>query len=102
MSTPHTTAPSPAPSPAPRHAGWLELFFDLVFVAAHALIALRFGRPLRQVAVWAVPGIGIPLLVVLGADTLAPWLVVLLLGAEAIGHLLYAKALARRRSALPG
>ncbi|WP_030761905.1 low temperature requirement protein A [Streptomyces sp. NRRL F-2664] len=74
-------------------AGGLALYH-----AAHAGIALRFGRPLRSVAVWAVPGIGVPLLVVLAAGMLAPWLVVLLLAAEAVGHLLYARTLARRRA----
>ncbi|MBB4986790.1 low temperature requirement protein A [Streptomyces nymphaeiformis] len=66
--------------------------------AAHALIGLRFGRPAREVAVWAVPGVVVPLLVVLGSDVLAPWLVVLLLAAEAIAHLLYAKAAMARRA----
>ncbi|MEU4065667.1 hypothetical protein AB0F25_25155 [Streptomyces wedmorensis] len=66
---------------------------------AHALIALRFGSPPRRMAVWALPGVAIPLLVVLGADVLAPWLVALL-AAEAIAHLLYAKtALSRRQAA---
>ncbi|MFI8521078.1 low temperature requirement protein A [Streptomyces sp. NPDC085481] len=82
-----------------RGAVWALAGGLALYHAAHALIALRFGRPLRHVAVWAVPGIGIPLLVVLGADALAPWLVVLLLAAEAIGHLLFAKALVRRQAA---
>ncbi|MEU9860164.1 low temperature requirement protein A [Streptomyces sp. NPDC047971] len=85
-----------------RGAVWALCGGLALYHAAHALIALRFGRPLRQVAVWAVPGVGVPLLVVLGADTLAPWLVVLLLAAEAIVHLLYAKALARRRAVRAG
>ncbi|MFI8104504.1 low temperature requirement protein A [Streptomyces sp. NPDC086023] len=82
-----------------RGAVWALAGGLALYHAAHALIALRFGSPLRRVAVWAVPGIGVALLVVLGADVLAPWLVVLLLAAEAILHLLYAKALARRRAA---
>ncbi|MFF7176990.1 low temperature requirement protein A [Streptomyces sp. NPDC008121] len=77
-------------------AGGLALYH-----AAHAVIALRFGRPVRSVAVWATPGIGVPLLVVLLADHLAPWLAVAVLTAEAILHLLYARKLLRRRLA-PG
>ncbi|MET9640921.1 low temperature requirement protein A [Streptomyces virginiae] len=82
----------------PRGAVWALAGGLALYHLAHAGIAVRFGRPLRAVAVWAVPGIAVPLLVVLGAGTLAPWLVVLLLAAEAVGHLLYARALARRRS----
>ncbi|MFI6106628.1 low temperature requirement protein A [Streptomyces sp. NPDC051310] len=75
-------------------AGGLALYH-----AAHASIALRFGRPLGSVAVWAVPGIGVPLLVLLAAGHLPPWCVVALLAAEAILHLLYARRVARRRRA---
>ncbi|GGQ00923.1 MULTISPECIES: low temperature requirement protein A [Streptomyces] len=82
----------------PRGAVWALAGGLALYHLAHACIAVRFGRPLRAVAVWAVPGIAVPLLVVLGAGTLAPWLVVLLLAAEAVGHLLYARTLARRRS----
>ncbi|MGW6708737.1 low temperature requirement protein A [Streptomyces sp. NPDC054956] len=67
--------------------------------AAHACIALRYGRSPASVAVWAVPGIAVPLLVLWAAGHLAPWLVVLLLAAEAILHLLYARELLRRRTA---
>ncbi|WOX19945.1 low temperature requirement protein A [Streptomyces solicathayae] len=80
-----------------RGAVWALAGGLAAYHAAHALIALRFGRPLREVTVWALPGIGIPLLVVLGADVLAPWLVVLLLAAEAIAHLLYATTIRSRR-----
>ncbi|WP_327411724.1 hypothetical protein [Streptomyces sp. NBC_01233] len=69
-----------------------------VYHLAHAAIALRFGRAPRDVVTWALPGVAVPLLVVLGTDHLAPWLVVLLLAAGAIGHLLYAKAIVRRRT----
>ncbi|WP_017241920.1 low temperature requirement protein A [Streptomyces sp. SS] len=83
-----------------RGAVWALAGGLAVYHGAHALIALRFGSPPRQVAVWALPGVVIPLLVVLGADVLTPWLVVLLLAAEAIAHLLYAKtALSRRQAA---
>ncbi|MGW7460873.1 low temperature requirement protein A [Streptomyces sp. NPDC054797] len=81
----------------PRGAVWALAGGLALYHAAHAGIALRFGRPLGSVALWAVPGIAVPLLVVLGADHLAPWLVVLILAAEAIVHLLYATAVARRR-----
>ncbi|MEV5974869.1 low temperature requirement protein A [Streptomyces sp. NPDC051921] len=84
----------------PRGAVWALAGGLAVYHAAHALIALRFGRPLRAVAVWALPGVAIPLLVVLGADVLPPWLVVLLLAAEAGAHLLYAKAVQSRRAPL--
>ncbi|MFA7762767.1 low temperature requirement protein A [Streptomyces sp. NPDC048723] len=73
-------------------AGGLALYH-----AAHAVIALRFGRSLASVAVWAVPGIAVPVLVAVVSDALAPWLVVLLLAAEAIVHLLYARTLSARR-----
>ncbi|WP_435610400.1 low temperature requirement protein A [Streptomyces sp. C10-9-1] len=66
-----------------------------LYHAAHAAIALRFGRPPRRIAVWAVPGIGVPLLIALAGRALAPWLVVLLLAAEAVGHLVYAERRAR-------
>ncbi|MFF0557810.1 low temperature requirement protein A [Streptomyces sp. NPDC004266] len=83
-----------------RGAVWALAGGLAVYHGAHALIALRFGRPPRQVAVWALPGVAVPLLVVLGTDVLAPWLVVLLLAAEAIAHLLYARTvLSRRRAA---
>lgn len=75
-------------------AGGLALYHS-----AHACISLRYGRSPASVAVWAVPGIGIPLLIVWGAGHLAPWAVVLLLAAEAIAHLLYARKLLRRRMA---
>ncbi|MFF8288875.1 low temperature requirement protein A [Streptomyces sp. NPDC016309] len=77
-------------------AGGLALYH-----AAHAAIALRFGRPVGAVAVWALPGIGVPLVLIAVSDHLAPWLVVALLAAEAVLHLLYARAVARRR-ATPG
>ncbi|WTP15031.1 low temperature requirement protein A [Streptomyces sp. NBC_00191] len=73
-------------------AGGLALYH-----AAHAGIALRYGRPVRSVAVWALPGVGVPVLVVLFGEHLAPWLVVLLVAGEAVAHLLYARVLARRR-----
>lgn len=75
-------------------AGGLALYH-----AAHACIALRYRRSPASVAVWAVPGIGVPLLVVLFSRYLAPWLVVLLLAAEAVVHLLYARKVLRRRTA---
>ncbi|MET9650864.1 MULTISPECIES: low temperature requirement protein A [unclassified Streptomyces] len=87
----------------PRGAVWALAGGLALYHAAHATIALRFRRPLRRVTVWAVPGIAIPVLVGLGADHLAPWLVVLLIAGEAVAHLLYARALLRRRNALyPG
>jgi low temperature requirement protein LtrA len=78
-------------------AGGLALYH-----AAHAAIALRFGRPVGGVAVWALPGIGVPLVVLAVADHLPPWLVVALLTAEAIGHLLYARWAVRRRAVAAG
>ncbi|WP_406191431.1 low temperature requirement protein A [Streptomyces sp. NBC_01017] len=62
-----------------------------------ACIALRYRSPLGRVATWAVPGVGIPVLVILLANYLSPWLVVLILATEAIAHLLYAKAMTRHR-----
>lgn len=83
-----------------RGAVWALAGGLALYHAAHALIALRFGRKPAAVAVWALPGIAVPALVALAADALAPWLVVLLLAAEAVGHLLYARTMAsRRRSA---
>ncbi|MFI8966363.1 low temperature requirement protein A [Streptomyces sp. NPDC053493] len=82
-----------------RGAVWALAGGLAVYHTAHALIALRFGLSPRRVAVWAVPGIAIPLLVVLAADVLPPWLVVLLLAAEALAHLLYAAAVRARREA---
>ncbi|MEU7725601.1 low temperature requirement protein A [Streptomyces sp. NPDC040724] len=82
----------------PRRAVWALAGGLALYHLAHAAIALRFGRPLGYVATWALPGVVVPLLVVLGTGHLTPWQVVLLLAAEAIGHLLYAKAIARRRS----
>ncbi|MFD3542254.1 low temperature requirement protein A [Streptomyces sp. NPDC058662] len=67
-----------------------------LYHAAHAVIALRLGRRARHVAVWALPGIVVPVAVALAAHALAPWLVVLLLTAEAIAHLLYARTVAAR------
>ncbi|MFE7777244.1 low temperature requirement protein A [Streptomyces sp. NPDC057445] len=64
---------------------------------SHACIALRFRRPVGSVALWAVPGVGIPLIVIGFTDLLPPWAVVLVLTAEAIVHLLYARGVARRR-----
>lgn len=81
-----------------RGAVWALAGGLAVYHLAHAAIALRFGRPPRDVATWAVPGVAVPLLVVLGTDHLTPWQVVLLLAAEAVGHLLYAKSIARRRT----
>ncbi|GAA3398773.1 hypothetical protein GCM10017752_63780 [Streptomyces roseoviridis] len=80
-----------AGGPAWALAGGLALYH-----AAHAAIALRFGRSPVAVAVWAVPGIGVPVAVALAHQVLAPWLVVLLLAAEAIAHLLYARTKAAR------
>ncbi|MFG2988538.1 hypothetical protein ACGFZK_04400 [Streptomyces sp. NPDC048257] len=65
--------------------------------AAHAVTALRFGRCVPGVAVRAVPGIAIPVLVAVAPNALAPWLLVLLPAAEAIAHLLYARTLSARR-----
>ncbi|MEU9303417.1 low temperature requirement protein A [Streptomyces sp. NPDC048269] len=83
----------------PTGAAWALGGGLALYHAAHAAIALRFHRPPGSVAVWAVPGIGIPLLVVWAAGGLAPWLVVLLLSAEAFVHLLYARHVQRRRLA---
>ncbi|MBT2406173.1 MULTISPECIES: low temperature requirement protein A [unclassified Streptomyces] len=83
----------------PSGAVWALAGGLALYHAAHACIALRYKRPPSSVAVWAVPGIGIPLLVVLGSGHLAPWVVVLLLAAEAIVHLLYARKMLRRRVA---
>ncbi|MER7466153.1 low temperature requirement protein A [Streptomyces sp. NPDC097981] len=83
----------------PTGAAWVLAGGLALCHAAHAGIALRYGRPPASVAVWAVPGIGIPLLVAWGAVHLAPWPVVLLLAAEAIAHLLYARRMLRRRLA---
>ncbi|MFI6001426.1 low temperature requirement protein A [Streptomyces sp. NPDC051366] len=83
----------------PTGAVWALADGLALYHAAHACIALRYGRPPASVAVWAVPGICIPLLVVRGAGHLAPWLVVLLLAAEAIVHLLYARKMLRHRLA---
>ncbi|MEU6864553.1 low temperature requirement protein A [Streptomyces sp. NPDC046876] len=83
----------------PSGAVWALAGGLALYHAAHAGIALRYGRPLGSVAVWAVPGIGVPLLVLWAAGRLTPWLVVLLLAAEAVAHLLYARAVLRRRLA---
>ncbi|WP_369779535.1 low temperature requirement protein A [Streptomyces sp. R33] len=83
----------------PTGAVWALAGGLALYHSAHAGIALRYGRPPASVAVWAVPGICVPLLVVWGAGRLAPWLVVLLLAAEAIVHLLYARKMLRRRLA---
>lgn len=141
-----------------RHADWLELFFDLVFVALAAQLSHRLhGDPdLRDFAVFlglyfppwwlwinllvstnlfvdnsacrrllmlsamlciavmacAVPeadtdrgsvyalgyaGTRLVLLVVWAAGHLTPWLVVMLLAAEPIAHLLYARRMLRHR-----
>lgn len=80
----------------PPGAVWALCGGLALYHAAHAAIALRLGRRPSRIVVWAAPGIGIPLLIVLGGDVLAPWLVVLLLAAEAIAHLAYAKHLSRR------
>ncbi|MFE3325461.1 low temperature requirement protein A [Streptomyces sp. NPDC059176] len=86
--------PHLAPGAVLALAGGLALYHF-----THACIALRYRRPVASVAIWAVPGVGIPVLVIAFADHLAPWLVVLILGAEAIAHLLYAAAKARYRRA---
>ncbi|MEV6315432.1 low temperature requirement protein A [Streptomyces sp. NPDC051776] len=79
---------------------WALAGGQALYHAAHAAIALRVGRPPGSVAVWTVPGVGVPLLIVLLlGHVLAPWAVVLLLVAEAVAHLLYADAVARRRRA---
>ncbi|WP_051794464.1 low temperature requirement protein A [Streptomyces sp. NRRL S-87] len=83
----------------PRGAVWALAGGLALYHAAHGAIALRFGSSLARTATWALPGIAVPLLVVVVADALPPWAVVLLLAAEAVGHLVYAKRLARR--ALP-
>lgn len=83
----------------PTGAVWVLAGGLALYHAAHAGIALRYGRSPAAVAVWAVPGIGVPLLVVWAAGHLAPWLVVFLLAAEAIAHLLYARKLQRHRLA---
>ncbi|MEN3585455.1 low temperature requirement protein A [Streptomyces sp. ZYX-F-203] len=70
-----------------------------LYHAAHACIALRFGATIGRVAAWAVPGVALPLLVALFGEHLAPWLVVLLLTAEAVAHLLYARVTTARRRA---
>ncbi|KUH36309.1 MULTISPECIES: hypothetical protein [Streptomyces] len=72
-------------------AGGLALYH-----AAHACIALRFGRSPLKVAVWAAPGIGIPIVVVAGSGKLTPWQVVLILATEVVVHLLYARSAVRR------
>ncbi len=72
-------------------AGGLTLYH-----AAHALIALRLGRRLTDVACWALPGVGFPLLLALLADSFPPWLLLLLLAAEALAHLMYARGVMRR------
>ena len=56
----------------PSRAHWMELFFDLIFVAlaaialcggiaifyvSNALVTLRFGRPPREVLRWALPAV---------------------------------------------
>ncbi|MFB6616480.1 low temperature requirement protein A [Streptomyces sp. NPDC085524] len=82
----------------PTGAVWALAGGLALYHSAHAAIALRFHRPLASVAVWAVPGIAVPLLVVWAARVLTPWQVVLLLAAEAIAHLLYARHVLRRRT----
>ncbi|SEB79071.1 low temperature requirement protein A [Streptomyces sp. TLI_105] len=74
-------------------AGGLALYH-----AAHAAIALRYGRAVGSVAPWALPGIGIPIAVIAAAPYLTPRTVVLLLAAEAVAHLLYARAVTSRRT----
>ncbi|MFF7183608.1 low temperature requirement protein A [Streptomyces sp. NPDC008121] len=71
-------------------AGGLALYHT-----AHACIALRFGHRAGTVALWALPGVGVPLAVIALAGRLAPWQVVLVLAAETVLHLLYAQ---RRRT----
>lgn len=83
----------------PAGAVWALAGGLALYHTAHAAIALRFRRPVASVAMWALPGIAVPLLVVWAAGGLAPWLVVLLLAAEAIAHLLYAWQAQRRRAA---
>ncbi|MCB5165372.1 low temperature requirement protein A [Streptomyces bambusae] len=83
----------------PHGALWALAGGLALYHAAHAAIALRYGRPMRSVAVWALPGIVVPALVILAGDHLAPWLVVLVLTAEATAHLLYARFVGRRRAA---
>ncbi|MER7577768.1 low temperature requirement protein A [Streptomyces sp. NPDC126514] len=75
-------------------AGGLAMYYCTL-----ACIALRYRGPARRVVMWAVPSVGIPVLVLLFAQYLSPWLVVLILAAEAIVHVLYAKARARQRPA---
>ncbi|WP_328296796.1 low temperature requirement protein A [Streptomyces sp. NBC_00435] len=82
----------------PAGALWALAGGLAAYHAAHACIALRYRRSPASVAVWAVPGVGVPLLVLWGGGHLAPWLVVLLLAGEAILHLLYARMLLRRRT----
>ncbi|MEV7414472.1 low temperature requirement protein A [Streptomyces sp. NPDC089919] len=84
----------------PHGAVWALAGGLALYHASHAAIALRLGGSPKLVATWAVPGIGIALLVVLGAATLPPWLVVALLAAEAVAHLVFAKHVARRRAAV--
>ncbi|KPI34025.1 low temperature requirement A [Actinobacteria bacterium OV450] len=81
----------------PTGAAWVLAGGLALYHAAHAGIALRYGRSPASVAVWAVPGVGIPLLIVRAAGHLAPWLLVMLLAAEAVAHLLYARMMLGRR-----
>ncbi|MFU0441827.1 low temperature requirement protein A [Streptomyces sp. KAI-26] len=56
MESTESAAPAPAPAPAERHAGWNELFFDLVVVAGAGQLAhlLHDGPDPADLALYAV------------------------------------------------
>ncbi|MFD9456659.1 low temperature requirement protein A [Streptomyces sp. NPDC059985] len=67
-----------------------------LYQAALAAIALRFGRRLRSVAVWAVPGIAIPVVVGIAGRVLAPWVLLVLIAAEVVGRLVIVRHFGQR------
>lgn len=70
---------------------WALAGGQAAYHAAHATIALRYRRPVRQVAVWAVPGVAVPLAVIALHEALSPVAVVAVLATEAVAHLAFAR-----------
>jgi low temperature requirement protein LtrA len=64
-----------------------------------ALIGLRMGRPVRELAIWALPGIAVPLAVGILSRSLPPSVAVGVLALETLVHLIYARWTATRRRA---
>ncbi|WP_188316854.1 low temperature requirement protein A [Solihabitans fulvus] len=81
----------------PLGAVWALAGGQAAYHATHAVIALRYRRPAREVAVWAAPGVAVPLAVIALHGVLPPVAAVAVLAAEAIAHLVYARRAAARR-----